>query len=234
MNWDWNKAVNVGLVLGLLVIFAIVRYLDHTPATIPSQQVLGMASLSNQTDLTSEVTGNMNDQLTLSHSQDTSQTALVIYVEVKGQVHHPGVYDMTEGQRVIDAIELAGGETAQADLSQVNRAQRLVDQMVIYIPSKDETEATPLAVEGSQVQTQGSVWMPSPASQGHDQALVNLNLADQAQLETLPGIGAKKAQAIIAYREENGAFQTKEDILQVPGIGQKTFDQLSEFIEVGP
>ncbi|WP_195852638.1 helix-hairpin-helix domain-containing protein [Aerococcus sanguinicola] len=145
-----------------------------------------------------------------------------LYVDVKGAVKEPKLYQVEAGMRVYDAVMLAGGFLPEADQDQVNFAQRLEDQMLVYIPRQGEEVPDTLKLA---VQTGGS---QAPASSG-DQTpgnQVNLNTADSAELQTLSGVGEKKAADIIAYREANGPFQTVDDLAQVSGIGEKTLDKL--------
>lgn len=130
-------------------------------------------------------------------------------------VKYPGVYELPEGSRIIDAIDIAGGYLPESDNQQINHAQKLSDEMVIYIPYKGE-EAV-LAISS-----------PSEIDDG----LIDLNTADESQLTTLPGIGPSKASAIIAYREENGPFAVPEDLKKVTGIGEKTFERLEDLIKI--
>ncbi|ASK63132.1 competence protein ComEA [Virgibacillus phasianinus] len=135
------------------------------------------------------------------------------YVDVKGEVKNPGVYDMPTDARVQDVIRSAGGFTKQANQSVVNLAQKVQDEMIILVPKTGEE--SPEA---------GSV-APTPAK-------INLNYATQEEIEQLNGIGPSKAQAIIQYREENGLFHLIEDVLNVPGIGEKTLENMKENIQL--
>ncbi|MFJ7737900.1 helix-hairpin-helix domain-containing protein [Lysinibacillus sp. NPDC097287] len=150
-----------------------------------------------------------------------------VLVDVKGAVLHPGVYSLNEEQRIIDAVQLAGGYSTEADTQLINHAQKVQDEMVIYIPMKGE--------KLDEV-TSGFVSMPTAdTSAGGGSAKdgkVNLNKADEAALTTLSGIGPSKAQSIISYREENGGFQTIEDLKKVTGIGDKTYEKLKDSITV--
>ncbi|MDN4495310.1 helix-hairpin-helix domain-containing protein [Ureibacillus aquaedulcis] len=147
-----------------------------------------------------------------------------IMVDVKGAVKSPGVYEVTTADRVIDAIERAGGYTAEAQSMAVNHAQKLQDEMVIYIPVTGEEIGQNL-INGQVTSS------PATSTESLDDK-VDLNSADEAALTTLPGIGPSKAQAIIAYREESGPYQTIDDLKNVSGIGDKTFDKLKEMIMV--
>lgn len=145
-----------------------------------------------------------------------------ILVDVKGAVKAPGVYSLLLDDRVIDAITIAGGYTAEADSTHINHAQKLVDEMVIYVPKIGED------ISGEQVTTVSSSAASGQASSGK----LNLNAATEAELTTLPGIGPAKAQAILEYREQNGRFKSVDDLKNVSGIGEKTFEKLKEFIEI--
>ncbi|MEK5039028.1 helix-hairpin-helix domain-containing protein [Sporosarcina sp. FSL K6-3457] len=137
-----------------------------------------------------------------------------IVVDVKGAILHPGVYSMQPEDRLIDAIHAAGGYLPTADSRMLNHAMKLVDEMVIYVPVEGEqpVELASLPMIGTTVQ--------------QDDGKININTADEQQLMTIPGIGPSKAAAIIQYREEHGLFKMPESLMEVSGIGQKTFDKL--------
>lgn len=142
-----------------------------------------------------------------------------VIVDVKGAVSTPGLYETKEGDRVLDAIALAGGLLEIADEKQINLAQKVFDEMVIYVPEKGESdEGFPSIMGGS--------------ADGRSDGKVNINRADSSELETLPGIGPAKAQAIVDYREQQGPFKKVEDIQNVSGIGEKTFEKLEDSISV--
>jgi competence protein ComEA len=154
--------------------------------------------------------------------QEQIQETISIIVDVKGQVKLPGVYSSSQGERVIDVINRAGGLTEIADESQVNFAQHVEDAMVIYIPAKGE--------EGISIPAGTSV--SETAGGSSNQAKINLNKADENELQNLPGIGPSKAAAILEYRETNGQFKNVEDLKNISGIGDKTFDKLKDLITV--
>ena len=142
----------------------------------------------------------------------------VIMADIKGAVLHPGVYEIAQGKRVIDLVGLAGGLTEDADSSQINFAMHVQDEMVLYIPKKGEN------IEGV---------ISSPVNpQRAEKQTVNLNSATAGELETLPGVGPAKAEAIIEYRETNGPFNSIEDLKSISGIGDKTYEKLKEYISV--
>ncbi|MGI8383278.1 helix-hairpin-helix domain-containing protein [Robertmurraya sp. P23] len=144
-------------------------------------------------------------------------------VDVKGAVENPGVYEVMLDERVIDVIEKAGGLKEGADETKINFAGRVTDEMVLYIPLIGE--------EGeNMIVSAGASSTSTSTSQGEGK--ININKATSDELQNLPGIGPSKADAIIAYREENGLFQTIDDLKLVTGIGDKTFEKLQDQIIV--
>ncbi|HWK24384.1 MAG TPA: helix-hairpin-helix domain-containing protein [Ureibacillus sp.] len=159
-----------------------------------------------------------------SVSENDKPVIEYIMVDIKGAVISPGVYELTTEDRIVDAITKAGGYTEEAQTTAVNHAQKLQDEMVIYIPKTGE--------ELDQNQTYEQVVSSPVTSSDTSTEKINLNSADETALTSLPGIGTSKAQAIITYREENGSFQKVEDLKNVSGIGDKTFEKLKEYIVV--
>ena len=147
-----------------------------------------------------------------------------IRVDVKGAVMNEGVYEMDEGSCVLDAIRLAGGLNDDADTSLINLSKQVVDQMMIVIPTLEEVHSANGFV--SEEHNIDNTILDSSSD------LVSINHASLAELQTLPGIGEKKALDIISYREENGGFQSLEDLKNVKGIGDCTFENLKEYIEL--
>ena len=143
------------------------------------------------------------------------------YVDIKGEVLRPGVYEFSCESRIQEVIKKAGGFTEDADEIKINLAQKISDQMQIIVPnlhSKQEGGVT----EGNSEKGNSSNTTPSNSKQG----TVNINTATLEELQTIKGIGKKKAEAILQYRKEHGAFRTKEDLLQVKGIGKKALEAI--------
>ncbi|MDM5285446.1 helix-hairpin-helix domain-containing protein [Peribacillus frigoritolerans] len=149
----------------------------------------------------------------------------IIKVDVKGAVKSPGIFTAQAGDRVIDLISSAGSFTEKADTDKVNFAQIIEDQMVIYVPEIGEEDKGNL--ENIQVGTSGDA-----VTKGTSGGLVNLNTATQEDLQTLTGIGPSKANAILEYRETVGKFKEVDELKQVTGIGDKTFERLRDSISV--
>lgn len=153
----------------------------------------------------------------------TEETAAMIYVDVGGEVKDPSVVELPDGSRVTDAITAAGGLTEQADLTDINRAAFVSDGEKIYIPSQvSELEDDGLSAG------EGGGGGTAKSSDGR----ININTADSTQLQELTGVGPATAEKIIDYRKQNGRFQSIEDIKNVSGIGDKTYEKLKDHIKV--
>lgn len=171
---------------------------------------------------------------------DKEMQQAMIYVDVCGAVVNPGVFQLAAGSRVFQAIEAAGGYLPEAALTCVNRAGVLTDGQQLYILTQEEMERQGLdpaeIVKASDGQMNGSAGTgqnTGMTAQVQQDNRININTADEAQLTTLTGIGATRAQAIIAYREENGPFAAIEDIMNVQGIKEGTFAKIKDEIVVG-
>lgn len=145
-----------------------------------------------------------------------------LYVYVCGAVVDPGVYRLHPGQRIYEAIDLAGGFTEEAAESYLNLAEPVTDGMKVEVPGKEQAE---------EWQESGLVTGSSP---GQGNGKVNLNTAAKELLMTLNGIGEARAADIIRYRQEHGKFEKIEDIMQVPGIKETAFQKIKDEITVSP
>ena len=164
----------------------------------------------------------------------------MIYVDVCGAVANPGVFQLAAGSRVFQAIEAAGGYLPEAALTCVNRAGVLTDGQQLYILTQEEMERQGLdpaemsgASDGQMNGSAGTGQNTGIAAQAQQDNRININTADETQLTTLTGIGATRAQAIIAYRQENGPFAAIEEIMNVQGIKEGTFAKIKDEIVVG-
>lgn len=199
--------------LGLTTVIAVGLLLlsqRSTPDTMP--QLSDASSM-----MTSQETSIANPSVT-----GQSSVADVMYVDVKGAVKQPGIKKVDQTMRVIDAVHLAGGFTSLADEKQINLAQRLTDSQVIYIPKRGEKVPAVAADQGAS--TNGAD--PQQSEQ------ININTADVTALQQLDGVGEKKAEKIIEYRQTQGQFQSVEDLQKVSGFGEKTLERLKPHITV--
>ncbi len=198
---------------------------------------------SSQTvaDVDSESTS-VSPEVNNSAPEGTPVTTLqadILYVHVCGAVNTPGVYELKNGDRVFTAIRKAGGFTEEADESYINLAMAVCDGMKIDVPTVEETSGD-RAGQIQAVMTAGvsgdmngyAATGASPDKAASASGAVNINTADVSGLTTISGIGKTRAEAIIAYREEHGAFLSVEDIRNVSGIGDATYEKIKDRITV--
>lgn len=157
-----------------------------------------------------------------------------VWVHVEGAVEQPGVYSFEEGARVHDAIQAAGGALPEGVPGALNLAAPLADGTKLYVFTKEELQpATP-----PPALAQGATYRPVTQTEAVSSAgrasggLVNLNTANQAELESVPGIGPATARAILDYRNKNGPFKQVDDLIAVSGIGTKTLEKLRPYLQV--
>lgn len=178
---------------------------------------------------------------TLSNSEELISNTLeepkvpeakeTIRVDVKGMVKKAGVYELAKDSIVNDAIKKAGGLTSKADTTNVNLSKSLTNEMVIYIPKKEEV--TKSVVNDALVDKSNSVGFIDNESSNettNTTTKVNINTATLKDLITLNGIGESKAQAILEYRTKNGNFKTLEDLKKVSGIGEAAYEKIKDNI----
>ena len=165
--------------------------------------------------------------------EEKEDEPLLFLVDIKGAVSQPGVYEMKEGSRVQDVITVAGGLLENADVSLINLSKKVEDEMVIYVYTKEEVAAlspkeTPLPTcPSTPIENDACI---SENASSSNSLTVSLNNASLEELMQLPGIGQKKAEAILSYREEKGGFQQVEELLNVSGIGEAIFNEIREFL----
>ena len=194
------KSIILAFVCSLVLIIGGLFYFNQNKTEDYSG--VSFSNISNETNNKDEKAENRHDEK--------------IFVDVKGAVKHPGVFETTKDKRVKDLIEEAGGLLDNADTSTLNLSQKVKDQMVIYVLKHGE--------KPKQISDGGS------SSSNTD--VININTANKEQLMKISGVGKTKAEAIISYREKNGDFKKKEDITKVRGIGKATFDKIKDKREV--
>lgn len=210
---QYKIALGLGLLGAIVAGFILLQGRDQGGTDV--QQLTEQTSSSSSYK---DEKSNKSKEISQSETEDQ-----LVTVDVKGAVKKPGVYQLQSNSRVHDALEKAGGLTDEADLKSVNQAQKLSDEAVVYIAKVGEN-----AVD---VTTS----TPASATSGTGQAksaLVNLNTATEADFQTISGIGQKRAQDIIAYREANGRFKSVDELKNVSGIGAKTLEKLKEYVTV--
>ena len=189
-----------GLVLGG---FFLLKPVAQTPA--------------KESNLQTEVTTVSKDEKEDKNQKEEVVEQDLITVDVKGAVKSPGIYDLPVGSRINDAVQKAGGLTDNADSKSINLAQRISDEALVYVPTKEEAT---------------SQEAHSNASNTKENKKVNLNKASLEELKQVKGLGAKRAQDIIDHRESNGKFKSVDELKKVSGIGAKTIEKLKEYVTV--
>lgn len=157
-----------------------------------------------------------------------------IYIHVCGAVESPGVYELEQGQRVCDAVRMAGGFAGDADEDYVNQAERLSDGAKLVIPTREQSAAEKerQTAELGLVEPE-TAETPQDSGETHGSGeKININTASESELCQIPGVGTTRAAAIVAYREAHGAFQKTEDIMKVSGIKEGTFEKIKDSIRV--
>lgn len=165
---------------------------------------------NNENTFVNQLSQSPNTEVQIENEEVLIEEEEEIFIHISGEVNYPGLIKLSKGQRLYEAIDIAGGMTEKADLNQINLSLVLNDQDKVYIPSKDENV--------NFIQTNST-------------PLININTASKEELMTLSGIGEKTANSIIEYREKNG-FNKIEDIMNVPGIGEQKFLQIQEHINI--
>ena len=196
----------LGLVLGG---FFLLKPVAQTPAK----------ESNLQTEVTTVSKDSASEKEEKSQKSETEEVVEkdLITVDVKGAVKSPGIYDLPVGSRINDAVQKAGGLTDNADSKSINLAQRISDEALVYVPTKEEAT---------------SQEAHSNASNIKENKKVNLNKASLEELKQVKGLGAKRAQDIIDHRESNGKFKSVDDLKKVSGIGAKTIEKLKEYVTV--
>ena len=154
--------------------------------------------------------------------QEAQAKEIVVYVA--GAVNRPGVVQLAEGARAKDAVDACGGFLPTADTNGVNLAQKLKDGMQVTVPEKMTAAAQGAATQGVTGGAQAGTVKPLP------EGMVNINTADEKELDKLPGVGPAMAKRIVEYRTENGAFQAPEEIKRVKGIGDAKYEKMKDKI----
>ncbi|MBX9136530.1 MULTISPECIES: helix-hairpin-helix domain-containing protein [unclassified Clostridium] len=225
-----NKKV-IGLLVALVVIISIslLTYRNNSKNVFKDEYMKNIFIDEDNINLENE---NNNIDYSLDFSEEnnkevktdvinniTSGYDKTIVVEIKGEVNNPDVYTLKEGSIIKDLIEIAGGLTSNADISNINRAKEIKNHELIVIRNINDINIEVESIEAE-------------INQESDDGIININDADLSKLKEIPGIGDVKANAIILYREENGGFKSIEEIKKVDGIGEKTFEKIKNSIKL--
>lgn len=190
----------------------------------------------NADDSIEEASDALADNTEKTENIETNDSqSFVVYVS--GYVNNPGVYELSAGSRVIDAIDAAGGYSKEAYDNYLNLASLISDGQMIYVPSEEEIESGSIergVASGADGSGAGGVTGGNGGGNGGNSSdsgtLVNINQASKEELMTLPGIGESKADKIIAYREANGRFNSPEGIMEISGIKDGLYNKIKDKI----
>ena len=224
----WKPFI-VGVIVFAVVFFGLVLYQQASERTKGDVIVTGGEN-AGQTDEGGSREGSSDNV----ESAAGGKEEIAIFVDVSGAVNLSGLFALPAGSRIADALEAAGGLTEEAEIKYINRAYALSDGERIYVPTKAEVLAGTAPPTAGQVAAAGSATAGTPTGAQNSAAavLVNINTAGSEELQKLSGVGPVTARKIIDYREKRGVFKRIEDLMNVSGIGSKTFARLRDYITV--
>ena len=219
---EYDKKLLIKVIAGLIVL--VIAFTMFLIKNNENNNIVISDENKNQTN--SELSGQEGDIVSSKSTEKTSPSVINIYIDVAGAVNRPSVVTLEPESRVFEAIAQAGGLTKDADTRETNLARVVSDGEKIYIPTKKE-------MENRSINTGSNGSIGSGQSTGSQvSALININTADSETLQELTGVGPSTAEKIINYREEYGSFTTIEDLKNVSGIGDKTFNKFKNKITV--
>ncbi len=201
-------------------------YSEYSTGSVESNESIGGTDeIGKLSDSKGEYSGknNLEGDENTDDSDNLSYDKKIIKAYICGEVKNPGVYEIEDGARIIDLLELAGGQSENACLEIVNLAQIVADGQRIYIPSQEEIR-----------DSNSSFFIDDYLDDynSSENRLVNINTASSKELESLPGIGPVIANNIIEYRRRNGSFKEKEELKNVTGIGEKKYEEIEHFVSI--
>ena len=221
------KIIIIILVIILIVVLSLIKIYLNNNLKI-EEPIIEELEIKNELDI------NDNENNIIEQVKD------IVYVDIKGAILNPGVYEIESGKKVIDVINLAGGLTEQANTSMINLAKQVTDEMVVIIYTNEEVEKAKQEEPIIKIVEKECVCpeikndaclekntnIDNDTSSETSNEKINLNKATIEELQTLDGIGETKAKAIIAYRQEKGKFNSIEELLEVTGIGEALYDKI--------
>lgn len=211
-----KKIISIALVIVLIIGFIIYMVINNqNDNEINLEELVANQNSEENEQVSKEIENNTQEE-----------TKKEIVVHVTGEVKKEGVVYLEEGSRVVDAIKKAGGETKEADLSQINLAYVLQDGEKIYIPNKNEK------ISQNIEDTMGGNSNITDKKEEKEEEKININTSSEEELDQLPGIGPATARKIIDYRNEHGKFGKIEDIKNVKGIGDAKYNDIKDSITV--
>ena len=237
MILDNKKRIIISIVLLVALVIGFVIYIFNTNENYSTLDLENDIVVESGEDVdngkensmqSADSTKDTDDDNDIDNKNQTTEGVVEIAVHITGEVKKQGLIYLKEGSRVADAIEKAGGETKNADLSQINLAYVLQDGQKIYVPNKNEKISQYITENSGNNDTERS----NTSNSDKEDKKVNINTANQSELDSLPGIGPSIAQKIIDYREENGNFKNIEELQNVKGIGDAKYEEIKDMVTV--
>ena len=220
-----NKVVGLTIILSLILIISLFTYGKNKNNVFKDKYMNNIFIEENVSEIDTNDESKDEEQEEVLESVEGVKSNTInlnknkIVAEIKGEVIKPDVYILNEGSIIRDLIEAAGGLTPEADISNINRAKELSNHELIIIKNIND--------EVSQEKVENEI-----QSIEADDGKININTADINKLKEIPGIGDVKANSIIMYRESNGNFKSIEDLKNIDGIGEKTFEKIKNNIKI--
>ena len=211
MSDNKKDKIIYGLIIAVFILISNFAYSNNIGGIFDKSDKISLVDEENITDVDNNIESIKEESIDDSIKK----------VYISGEINKPGVYQIKDGDRLEDLIEEAGGLTDKASDKTLNLAQRLEDQMKIYIPNIDEENS----LENIDPNQAANISVSSKSE------LININTASKEELMSLPNIGDKRADAIIEYRSSN-KFEKIEDIKNVTGIGDKFYEALKDLITI--
>lgn len=224
MNLGNKKKIIISVILIIILITAFLIYIFITNEEYSSMDLEATVVEKSENIVESE---GKNTSENVNNNQVTEDKE-EIAVHITGEVKKQGIIYLEKGSRVADAIKKAGGETKDADLSQINLAYILQDGQKIYVPNKNEKISQYITEKSGNNDTEEN----TTSNSNKEDKKVNINTANQSELDQLPGIGPSIAQKIIEYREENGNFKNIQELQNVKGIGNAKYEEIKDNVTV--
>ena len=224
MNLENKKKIIISVILIIILITAFLIYIFITNEEYSSMDLEATVVEKSENIVENEEKNALENANNNQVTEDKEEIA----VHITGEVKKQGIIYLEKGSRVADAIKKAGGETKDADLSQINLAYILQDGQKIYVPNKNEEISQYITEKSGNNDTEEN----TTSNSNKEDKKVNINTANQSELDQLPGIGPSIAQKIIEYREENGNFKNIQELQNVKGIGNAKYEEIKDNVTV--
>ena len=228
MILDNKKKIIISIALLIALAIGFIVYILNTNKEYSVIDLENDIVEKNEEDVDNNKESSLKNVDDINITNQIEEEVAKIAVHITGEVKRQGLIYLKEGSRVADAIEKAGGETKNADLSQINLAYALQDGQKIYVPNKNE-KISQYITENS---GNNDIEENNTSNSSKEDNKVNINTAVQSELDSLPGIGPPIAQKIIDYREENGNFKNIEELQNVKGIGDAKYEEIKDRVTV--